>query len=301
MAEGWRPWARQLSIADVSTLYQRIWPLLVGASASHAAVWMERVLASLAGEGTITIVNLARKLINLPAIAILALSQVVLAQLADAEERHDSQATDKVLKLGIGWTLMLLWPSTITALVWVSALCGFLFPSLTAEAQGMLIQLVRLLSGGLILVGWNTILARHYYARGDTTTPTQIELVGMAVHIGSAAALFALIGIYSLAIGSLLGVTVTWLWLLWRTPVGRAKPPVATTGDCFGNGCRPCPGFHWIFLPTGFSDISSRGSGYLCLLWRHRLLAAPELAANLSDSKLVGHLLCLSPLMSGSE
>src|SRR5690606_8102201 len=63
---GWRPYARDVEAGAGRELLRRMGPLLTSNLASHGLALLERMVASLLGEGVVTWVNFARKLINLP-------------------------------------------------------------------------------------------------------------------------------------------------------------------------------------------------------------------------------------------
>ena len=80
--EGWRPWHWRLSGVELGELGGRIAPLLLSNAASQGLALVERLVASLLGEGAVTWVNLARKLMNLPLIALMSLNQVLLGMMS---------------------------------------------------------------------------------------------------------------------------------------------------------------------------------------------------------------------------
>ncbi|MBF3145056.1 murein biosynthesis integral membrane protein MurJ, partial [Pseudomonas aeruginosa] len=80
--EGWRPWRWRLSGVELGELGGRIAPLLLSNAASQGLALVERLVASLLGEGAVTWVNLARKLMNLPLIALMSLNQVLLGMMS---------------------------------------------------------------------------------------------------------------------------------------------------------------------------------------------------------------------------
>lgn len=82
--EGWRPWHWRLSGVELGELGGRIAPLLLSNAASQGLALVERLVASLLGEGAVTWVNLARKLMNLPLIALMSLNQVLLGMMSRA-------------------------------------------------------------------------------------------------------------------------------------------------------------------------------------------------------------------------
>ncbi len=59
-SEGWRPWHWRLSGVELGQLGGRIGPLLLSNAASQGLALVERLVASLLGEGAVTWVNLAR-------------------------------------------------------------------------------------------------------------------------------------------------------------------------------------------------------------------------------------------------
>ncbi|MDR6354267.1 peptidoglycan biosynthesis protein MviN/MurJ (putative lipid II flippase) [Pseudomonas psychrotolerans] len=77
--EGWRPWRWPDPGAVGRELATRLGPLLASALASNGLALLERMVASWLGEGVVTWVNLARKLINLPLVALMSLNQILMA------------------------------------------------------------------------------------------------------------------------------------------------------------------------------------------------------------------------------
>lgn len=86
--QGWRPWRSNGSLQALRLLGQRMLPLVGSNAASQGLALLERSVASLLGEGAVTWVNLARKLVNLPLVALMSLNQVLLGLMSS---RADTQ------------------------------------------------------------------------------------------------------------------------------------------------------------------------------------------------------------------
>ncbi|MDH0748691.1 murein biosynthesis integral membrane protein MurJ [Pseudomonas sp. GD03842] len=207
--EGWKPWHRSQAPGAGRELLQRIGPLLSSNLASQGLALLERMVASLLGEGAVTWVNLARKLINLPLIALMSLNQVLLGLMSGAE----GDQRMGLLRKGLSTATLLTVPAVAGLIGAAGALVFLLIPSQAVE--GPLPGLLAWFSVPLMFGAWNALLARYAYAAGDTRMPLACELTGSllnALLLGVLPFVFGLTGIAMAAIG---GVVLT-AWLLMR-------------------------------------------------------------------------------------
>lgn len=208
--DGWRPWRWQRLPGAGRELLQRIGPLLSSNLASQGLALLERMAASLLGEGAVTWINLARKLINLPLIALMSLNQVLLGLMSGSagEQRL------VLLRKGLSSATLLTVPAVVGLIGAAAALVHLLLPNQAANSP--LPELLAWFSVPLMFGAWNALLARYAYAAGDTRLPLNCELLGSllnAVLLGLLPYFFGLIGIALAAIG---GVILTGLLLLRR-------------------------------------------------------------------------------------
>lgn len=207
-AIGWRPWLLRGGLSVGRELWATLGPLLMSNLASHALTLIERAVASMLGEGMVTWVNLARKLINLPLIALMALNQVLLSIFS-------SRLLDQRL-------LLLRQGLAATSCVAIAAAVGLISVSPTLS-RVMFQQLDDVSSLALLLAwfavplvygAWNPLLARFAYADGNTRLPLHCELTGNLVN---AIALFVfpvLFGAVGIPLAAMCGVAVTAFLLL---------------------------------------------------------------------------------------
>ena len=207
---GWKPWRWHHEPGASGELLRQIGPLLSSNLASQGLALLERMVASLLGEGAVTWINLARKLINLPLIALMSLNQVLLGLMSG------SAAEQRLLLLckGLSTATLLTLPAIAGLIGASAALVVLLLPSLAHD--GPLPELLAWFAVPLMFGAWNALLARYAYAAGDTRMPLNCELLGSlcnALLLGVLPVFFGLVGI---ALAALIGVIVTGLLLMRR-------------------------------------------------------------------------------------
>lgn len=216
--EGWKPWRISRAPGAGRELLQRIGPLLSSNLASQGLALLERMVASLLGEGAVTWVNLARKLINLPLIALMSLNQVLLGMMSGAE----GEQRMGLLRKGLSSATLLTVPAVAGLIGAAGALVALLLPNQAVD--GPLPGLLAWFAVPLMFGAWNALLARYAYAAGDTRLPLKCELTGSllnAILLGVLPFVFGLIGI---ALAAVCGSILTGLLLMRRQQLLNALP-----------------------------------------------------------------------------
>lgn len=175
LPSAWRAGLRWRGLAG-SWLAMRAWgmqlgPLLGSALAGQGITLLERIVASYLGEGVVTGINLARKLMNLPLVALQSLNQVLLSLMS----RRQSERLG-LLRGGLAAVTLVSLPAALGLMLGAPALIALLFPKV--QGTGVLVPLLAGYAAILVLAGWNTLLARYHYAEGDTRGPMLAELRG---------------------------------------------------------------------------------------------------------------------------
>ncbi|WP_024695583.1 lipid II flippase MurJ [Pseudomonas syringae] len=215
---GWRPWQWQAEAGVVRELLKRIGPLLSSNLASQGLALLERMVASLLGEGAVTWVNLARKLINLPLIALMSLNQVLLGLMSGSA--GDQRLN--LLKRGLGSATLLTLPAVTGLIGAAGALAVLLLPNQTHE--GPLPGLLAWFAVPLMFGAWNALLARYAYAAGDTRLPLNCELIGSLCNAVLLALLPFVFGLTGIALAALGGALVTGVLLMRRQSLLNVLP-----------------------------------------------------------------------------
>ncbi|WP_296276974.1 lipid II flippase MurJ [Pseudomonas sp. UBA7530] len=205
---GWRPWQVKADCDCGSELLRRLGPLLVSTLASQGLALLERMIASLLGEGAVTWLNFARKLINLPMVALMSLNQVLLGLMGGRSE----QERLALLRRGVAMATLLTLPVAVGLVGAAEPLIQLLLPS--QASGGVLAALLGWLGLTLLFAAWNALLARYAYAVGDTRLPLACELSGNALNVVFLLTLPWLLGLKGIALAALLGVLLTGVLLM---------------------------------------------------------------------------------------
>lgn len=216
---GWRPGYWRGEAGAVRELLQRIGPLLSSNLASQGLALLERMVASLLGDGAVTWVNLARKLINLPLIALMSLNQVLLGLMSGSDAGDQRLAW---LRRGLSSATLLTLPAVAGLIGAAGALVMVLLPD--QSPNGPLPELLAWFAAPLMFGAWNALLARYAYAAGDTRLPLNCELLGSLCNAVLLGALPMWLGLDGIAIAALFGALVTGLLLMRRQNLLHVLP-----------------------------------------------------------------------------
>lgn len=207
---GWRPYSRHAEAGAGRELLARLGPLLGSNLASHGLALLERMVASMLGEGVVTWVNLARKLVSLPLIALMNLNQVLLGMMSASQV----EARYGLLKQGLATATLLSVPASLGLVGASPSLVTWLLPAQSVE--GPLPLLLAWFSVPLVFGAWNALLARYAYAANNTVLPLHCELIGSLVNALLLLILPFAVGVVGLALAAGAGMLSTGLLLLHR-------------------------------------------------------------------------------------
>lgn len=210
LRDGWTPWRISRSPGAGRELLQRIGPLLSSNLASQGLALLERMIASLLGEGAVTWVNLARKLINLPLIALMSLNQVLLGLMSGTQ--GDQRMA--LLHKGLSSATLLTVPAVAGLIGSAGALVALLLPHQAIDSP--LPALLAWFAVPLMFGAWNALLARYAYAAGDTRLPLGCELAGSLLNGVLLAVLPFVFGLLGIAMAAVCGAILTGLLLIRR-------------------------------------------------------------------------------------
>lgn len=193
----------------------RVGPLLGSAFTGQGVALLERVVASYLGDGVITVLNLARKLANLPLVALTAVSQVALGLMS----KGGQHARLPLLRQGLGVSTLITVPAALGLLLSAPAIVALLFPGVAGTDR--LAPLLGWYAAALILAGWIALLARYCHAIGDTRSPFACDLAGSVAQAIAMPLLAWAFGLAGLAAATLLGVSITGALLIHHNDLWR--------------------------------------------------------------------------------
>lgn len=210
----WRP-----HVASLRELGLRLAPLLGSAGVGQGLMLLERIVASYLGDGVVTVLNLARKLVNLPLLALMAVNQVLLGLMSRRSEGAERMG---VLRQGMALVTTVSCPAAVGLLLSTQALVALLFPRVHgAEVLGPVLAWYAV---SLVVASWNLLLGRYNHAAGDTRLPFECELAGGLAQALSLPLLAWAFGVQGMAAALLLGIVVNGGLLWWRSGLWGRVP-----------------------------------------------------------------------------
>ena len=246
LPSAWRVGLRWHRLGDsfqaLRTWGLQLGPLLGSAVAGQGITLLERVVASYLGEGVVTGVNLARKLMNLPLIALQSLNQVLLSLMSRRQGERLA-----LLRGGLAAVTLVSLPAALGLMLSAPALITLLFPKVHGTEA-----LVTLLAGYaaiLVLAGWNTLLARYHYAEGDTRGPMLAELRGSLLQALSLPLLAWWCGPLGIVWALMLGTLLTG-WQLLQVPALQHALASMRLGAQAGVGALVLAASWWVLRPS---------------------------------------------------
>ena len=210
----WRPhWGslRELGV--------RLAPLLGSAGVGQGLMLLERIVASYLGDGVVTVLNLARKLVNLPLLALMAVNQVLLGLMSRRAAGSERLA---MLHQGMALVTTVSCPAAVGLLLCTQALVVLLFPKV--QGAQVLGPVLAWYAVSLVVASWNLLLGRYNHAAGNTRLPFECELVGGLAQALSLPLLAWAFGVQGMAAALLLGIVVNGGLLWWRSGLWGRVP-----------------------------------------------------------------------------
>ncbi|ACX53045.1 integral membrane protein MviN [Ammonifex degensii KC4] len=181
----WRPeinWRHP----GVKKVFALLVPVAVGVSINQAYVIIDRILASGMAEGSISALNFANKLVQLPiGLFILALGTAVFPTLTHRAAEGQHEEVGRLLDRALRFNLLLTLPAAVGLMVLRYPIVSFLFERGAFDARATSMTAAALLCYAVGMVGYaaNILLTRGFYALHDTKTPVKLTLVTVIVNL----------------------------------------------------------------------------------------------------------------------
>ena len=170
--------------AGVRRVLGQMGPAILGVSVAQISLLINTHIASRLAVGSVSWLNLADRLMELPtALLGVAMGVVLLPQLAAAQARDDAQTYSAMLDWGLRLVLLLALPCAVALIVFGQPMLAVLFHHGRFTAHDV-VQSARPLMGygaGLLGIVAIKVLAPGYYARQDMRTPVRIAIAVLVI------------------------------------------------------------------------------------------------------------------------
>lgn len=170
----------------VKRVLHDILPMLVGVAINQVYLALNRVFASSLAGGSISSLNYANKLMNLPVgIFVAAVAAAVYPALAEAAQSKRDKVLAQTVNKGLSLISLVAIPSAIGLIMLSEPLVQLLFERGAFDRAATLQTSYALIcfSVGILPVALNMVMIRAFYALGDVKTPVYTGIISIVVDV----------------------------------------------------------------------------------------------------------------------
>lgn len=192
-------------------------PIVLGLAVNQIYTIVNRIFASALAEGSISVLNYANKLINLPlGIFVSAIITAAFPALAEQAQQVDKSQLRQTVSKGLSMILMVSVPATCGIMLLDEPVVRLLFQGgeFGAAATASTAQALLMMCPGLIFLAITMLLTRVYYAIGDVRTPLYTGGLSILGNVLVSAVLVDSIGHGALGLANTVAAAINAL-LLW--------------------------------------------------------------------------------------
>lgn len=230
----WRRLREAWAHEGVHHVLRKMAPALLGVSVAQISQLINTQIASHLGEGAVSLLTYADRLMEFPtALLGVALGVVLTPQLSAAHAQQDHERYSALLEWGLRQLMLVALPCAVALLLFAEPLVATLYQrgAFAADADNVRGTSMAVVGYGVGLIGIVSIriLAPGYFARQDTRTPVRIAVAVLVLtQLFNLVFVFGMgLGVAGLALSTGLGALVnagTLLFLLWRRGSWRPMP-----------------------------------------------------------------------------
>ena len=195
-----------------------VWPILIGSAVGKVSVFIIQLLGSLLEQGSISSLNYADKLFQLPlGIFVAGISVPIFPLLSEQVAANAPERVKATLDFALRLMGFLLIPATVGIILLRYPLIGLLLEhgEFTAEDTARTAWALLFLCLGLYAYAGRDTLTRVFYAYHDTRTPVKISVFTVAITIGLSYLFMQFMGVGGLTLGMTVALAVNFVVLMW--------------------------------------------------------------------------------------
>jgi putative peptidoglycan lipid II flippase len=195
-----------------------VWPILLGSAVGKVSVFIIQLLGSLLEQGSISSLNYADKLFQLPlGLFVAGISVPIFPLLSEQVAAKAPERVKATLDFALRVMGFLLIPVTVGVILLRYPLIGLLLQhgEFTAADTTRTAWALLFLCIGLYAYSGRDTLTRVFYAYHDTRTPVKISVVTVVITIGLAYLFMQFMGVGGLTLGMTVALSINFVVLMW--------------------------------------------------------------------------------------
>lgn len=195
-----------------------VWPILIGSAVGKVSIFVDQVLGSLLGEGSISALNYSEKLFQLPlGLFVAGISIPIFPLLSEQVAARRPDRVNATLAFALRLIAFVIVPASVGLIVLRVPIVALLFQNgdkFTADDTARTAWALLMYSIGLYSYAGRDTLTRVFYAYHDTRTPVTISVIAVGINIACSYVLMQFIGVGGLALGTTIALTVNYVVLV---------------------------------------------------------------------------------------
>lgn len=194
-----------------------VWPILIGSAVGKVSIFVDQVLGSLLGPGSISALNYSEKLFQLPlGLFVAGITVPIFPLLSEHVAANEPERLKATLNFALRLIAFVMIPASIGLIVLRVPIIALLFQhgKFTADDTERTAWALLFFSLGLFSYAGRDTLTRVFYAYHDTRTPVKISVAAVLINIASSYVLMLFLGVGGLALGTTIALTVNFIVLV---------------------------------------------------------------------------------------
>ncbi|MBK0007172.1 murein biosynthesis integral membrane protein MurJ [Bacillus sp. S35] len=196
-----------------------IFPIFIGSTVQQLNTFVDRMLASGAGAGSIAALNYGQKVNGfIVGIISLSIASVVYPMLADANSSKNIDFFKKTMNSSINSISLLVTPLAVTTAILSIPIVQFLFERGVFNKEATIVTggVLFYLSFGMLFYNYKDILNKVFYALHDTKTPMINGVIAIGINILLSVVLVRKMGINGIALANSISSLISTLLLFYN-------------------------------------------------------------------------------------
>ncbi len=188
-----------------------VWPILIGSAVGKVSIFVDQVLGSLLGTGSISALNYSEKLFQIPlGLFVAGITVPIFPLLSEHVAANRPESLKATLDFALRLIAFVLVPASVGLIVLRTPIIALLFQhgEFTAADTTRTGWALLFYSLGLFSYAGRDTLTRVFYAYHDTRTPVKISVAAVLLNIVSSYLLMLVLGVGGLALGTTIALTV---------------------------------------------------------------------------------------------
>lgn len=194
-----------------------VWPILIGSAVGKVSIFADQVLASTLEEGSISALNFAEKLFQLPlGLFVAGITIPIFPLLSQQVAAGEPDRLKETLGFGMRMIAFIMVPAAVGLIVLRGPVIALLFEhgAFAASDTSRTAWALLFYALGLFSYAGRDTLTRVFYAYQDTRTPVKISVAAVVLNIAVSLVLMRFLGVGGLALGTTIAMTVNMIVLM---------------------------------------------------------------------------------------